>query len=73
MAPYAGSLGVGPYEFDVSWWNGDEGSLRREGVTTTMSTSSIRTVVSEWKLKVKLGLRYGKELTTTMRGTCSAT
>ena len=27
MAPEAGSLGVGPAEFDVSWWNGDAGVL----------------------------------------------
>ena len=27
MAPEAGSLGVGPAEFDVSWWNGDDGVL----------------------------------------------
>jgi uncharacterized surface protein with fasciclin (FAS1) repeats len=27
MAPEAGSLGVGPAEFDVSWWNGDEGVI----------------------------------------------
>ena len=24
----AGSMGVGPYEFDVSWWNGDGVILR---------------------------------------------
>ena len=24
LAPEAGSLGVGPVEFDVSWWNGDD-------------------------------------------------
>ena len=23
MSTDAGSMGVGPYEFDVSWWNGD--------------------------------------------------
>ncbi len=27
MAPEAGSLGVGPAEFDVSWWNGDAGAI----------------------------------------------
>ena len=27
MAPEAGSLGVGPTEFDVSWWNGDAGVI----------------------------------------------
>ena len=27
LAPEAGSLGVGPAEFDVSWWNGDEGVI----------------------------------------------
>ena len=27
MAPEAGSLGVGPAEFDVSWWNGDDGVI----------------------------------------------
>ncbi|MCH1460020.1 MAG: fasciclin domain-containing protein, partial [Luminiphilus sp.] len=27
LAPEAGSLGVGPAEFDVSWWNGDDGVI----------------------------------------------
>ena len=27
IAPEAGSLGVGPAEFDVSWWNGDDGVI----------------------------------------------
>ncbi|MCH1445172.1 MAG: fasciclin domain-containing protein [Luminiphilus sp.] len=27
LAPEAGSLGVGPTEFDVSWWNGDDGVI----------------------------------------------
>ena len=27
LAPEAGSLGVGPAEFDVTWWNGDDGVI----------------------------------------------
>lgn len=27
LAPEAGSLGVGPAEFDVSWWSGDDGVI----------------------------------------------
>jgi uncharacterized surface protein with fasciclin (FAS1) repeats len=27
LAPEAGSLGVGPSEFDISWWNGDDGVI----------------------------------------------
>ena len=27
LAPEAGSLGVGPEEFDVTWWNGDDGVI----------------------------------------------